>query len=224
MATQEYLEKVVRFARKHDLFIIYDNDNSETFHGAEKPLGIMQIEGAKDVAFDVHTMSKAFGMPGLRIGFVVSNKDFINTLHEAHAMTLSSVPTHIQLGAAAALLDDSYNEMVNRQYQERAKWVGNELEKLGAKFIRPEGTFYLWVPVPPGYTSVEFCKYVMQKTNVMLGHGNAFGSEGEGYVRIALAEPANALRDGVQEPIKEAFRRLQEAGIRFDRPKQMQAG
>lgn len=211
-ATKEDYEKAVAFAKKHDIFIIHDFDNTEITHSGAKPVGILNVEGAKDVAFEVHTLSKAHNMPGMRIGFVASNKEFIDNLLNAKLLTNNSVYTAIQSAAIVALQDkENYIDKVNEEHRLRKNTAITRLKELGSDTKPTEGTYYLWVKIPEGFNSDEFFKYVLHKAHVAFTPGAIYGKNGDDHVRIVMS--ANV------DKINEAFDKIKESGIRFDVPK-----
>ena len=211
-ASLEFYEKAVKFAKDNNIFIIHDFDNSEITHHGDKPIGILQAKGANDVAFEVHTLSKAHNMPGLRVGFVVSNKEFIDNTYKAKLLSNNSVYTAIQAAATAALEDkEEYIEKVNQEHRNRKNIAIERLKKLGSDAQPTKGTYYLWVKVPGGFSSDEFYKYVLHKAHVAITPGTVFGSKGEGFVRFVMS--ANT------DDINKAFDHIEKAGIRFDKKK-----
>lgn len=211
-APKSTFEQAVKWAKEHNTLIIHDMDNSEITHTGQKPAGIMQVEGAKDVAFEVHTMSKAQSMPGFRVAFTVSEKDNINNLLDAKYLSGGSVYVPVQHAAIAALKDEEgYINKINQIYRNRKNTAINWLHKLGSNAKPTDGTYYLWTKVPPEFTSDEFFKYVLHKAKVAFTPGTIFGSNGEGYIRIVMSADEKIIND--------CFKRIQDAGIRFDIPK-----
>ena len=211
-APKEIFEEAVKWAKDTNTLIIHDMDNSEITHTGIKPASIMQVDGAKDVAFQVHTFSKAQSMPGFRVAFVVSEKDNINNLLSAKYLSGGSVYVPVQHAAAAALKDEEgFIPKVNQIYRERKNTAIEWLHKLGSDAKPTDGTYYLWTKVPPEFTSDEFFKYVLHNSQVAFTPGTVFGTNGEGYVRMVMSAP--------KEKISECFGRIEKAGIRFDVPK-----
>lgn len=211
-APKKVFEDAVKWARKHNILIIHDMDNSEVTHSGRKAAGILQVEGAKDLAFQVHTMSKAQSMPGLRVAFAVSDKDNIDNLLNAKYLSGGSVYVPVQHAAIAALKDEEgYINKVNKIYRSRKNTAIKWLNKLGSDAKPTDGTYYLWAKVPSKFTSDEFFKYVLHKAQVAFTPGTVFGKNGEGYVRIVMSADENT--------INKAFERIEKAGIRFDIPK-----
>jgi len=210
-ATEETLKNAVKFARDNNLFIIFDMDNSEFHYHDEKPMSILQLDGAKDVAFQLHTMSKSFGMPGIRVGFIVGNKDFIAHLKGSKYLSGNSTYKPLQKAASAALKDKKYIDDTNEEYRKRKDVCVQRLRELGCNIEPSQGTFYLWAKLPDGFTSQEFFKYTLHKARVAFTPGTALGKNGEGYIRIVLSDNTDR--------INEAFDNIKNAGIRFDVPK-----
>jgi len=211
-APKKVFEDAVKWAKQHKTLIIHDMDNSEVTHSGIKPAGIMQVDGAKEVAFQVHTMSKAQSMPGFRVAFAVSDDENINHLLDAKYLSGGSVYVPVQHAAAAALKDEEgFIPKINKIYRERKNTAIKWLNKLGSDAKPTAGTYYLWAKVPPEFTSDEFFKYVLHKAQVAFTPGTVFGSNGEGYVRIVMSADKNI--------INKCFERIEKAGIRFDTPK-----
>ena len=211
-APKSTFEQAVKWAKEHNTLIIHDMDNSEVTHTGLKPAGIMQVEGAKDLAFEIHTMSKAQSMPGFRIAFTVSEKDNINNLLDAKYLSGGSVYVPVQHAAIAALKDEEgYINKINQIYRTRKNTAINWLHKLGSDAKPTDGTYYLWTKIPPEFTSDEFFKYVLHKAKVAFTPGTVFGTNGESYVRIVMSAD--------ESTINKCFERIEKAGIRFDTPK-----
>lgn len=210
-APLSFYEKAVEFAKEHNIFIIHDFDNSEITHTGEKPVGILNVDGAKDVAFEVHTLSKAHNMPGMRIGFVASNKEFIDNLLKVKNLENNSVYSATQAAAVSALKDSEYIANVNAEHRLRKNTAVQRMRELGSTIEPTQGTYYLWTKIPKGFTSDEFFKYALHKGHVAFTPGTIYGKNGEGYVRVVMS--------GDTSVINSAFDKLKAAGIRFDIPK-----
>ncbi len=208
-APQKVFEEAVKFAKENGILIIHDMDNSEVSHTGKKPAGIMQVDGAKDVAFEIHTFSKAQSMPGFRVAFAVSSKEHIDNLLSAKYLSGGSVYIPVQNAAAEALKDEEgYIKKINKIYRNRKNIAVKRLNELGSDAKPTDGTYYLWAKVPQGFNSDEFFKYVLHKSQIAFTPGDVFGSNGDGYIRIVMS--AN------EKQINEAFDRIEKAGIRFD--------
>jgi len=211
-ANKKVFEDAVKWAKETQTLIIHDMDNSEVTQSGIKPDCIMQVDGAKDVAFQVHTFSKAQSMPGFRVAFTMSDEDNINELLKAKYLSGGSVYVPVQHAAAAALKDEEgYIEKINEIYRERKNKTVEWLNKLGSDTKPSDGTYYLWVKIPPEFSSDEFFKYVLHKAQVAFTPGTVFGTNGEGYVRMVMSAPT--------EKIDKCFKRIEDAKVRFDIPK-----
>jgi len=165
----------------------------------EPPISIFEIDGAKEVAIEFHSLSKTFCMTGWRIGFAVGNSFLVSTLAKVKSNIDSGVFTAIQEAGAYALnnLENIVPSLI-KVFKKRRDLVSLELEKLGYQFIKPSATFYLWVKTPKGLTSQEFCKKVLQDVGVVVTPGAGFGKAGEGYFRIALTVEEERLKEAIQ--------------------------
>lgn len=211
-ANKNVFDNAVKFAKENGILLIHDMDNSEITHSGTKPIGLLESEGAIDVGFQIHTLSKAQSMPGLRIAFAVSNKEFIDNLLKAKFLSGGSVYTPVQAAAVEALKDtEKYIDKVNKIYHNRKNVCVERLKKIGCDIKPSDGTYYLWAKIPPEFTSDEFYKYVLHKSQIALTPGTVFGANGEGYTRIVLSAD--------EKDINRAFDSIEKAGIRFDVPK-----
>jgi LL-diaminopimelate aminotransferase len=208
LATLELFEELVAFCRQYDILLCHDHAYSEMAYDGYKPPSVLQIPGAKDVAIEFHSLSKSYNMTGWRIGFVVGNADGIKGLSQVKTNVDSGVFKAIQQAAIAAYAtDEAELQSLMSVYQNRRDIVIQGLQALGWPIAPPKATLYVWVPVPPGYTSSEFANLLLDKCGIMVPPGNGYGASGEGYIRIALTIP--------DERLQEAMQRMQDAGIRY---------
>ena len=199
IAPPEYFDKAIAFAKKHDLLIIHDNAYSEIGFDGYKPSSFLERPGAKDVAIEFFSCSKAYNMTGWRVAFAVGNATAIKALGTVKSNIDSGVFTAVQDAAIEALLgpQDSVEEL-NAMYQRRRDFVIEALAKIGIKANTPKGTIYVWAQVPEGYTSAEFATKVLEEANVIVAPGNSYGPSGEGYVRISLSTPDDRLEQAIE--------------------------
>ncbi len=197
-ATKEYFKELVNFAKKHNLIVAHDAAYIEMYY-EEPPISIFEIEGAKDVAIEFHSLSKTFCMTGWRIGFAVGNSSLISALAKVKSNIDSGVFTAIQEAGAYALnnLEKLVPPLV-KVFKERRDFLAEELQKLGYEFKKPSATFYLWVRTPKNMSSQEFCKIVLQELGIVITPGIGFGNAGEGYFRIALTVGVERLKEAVK--------------------------
>lgn len=199
IATPEYFDKAIAFAKEHDLLIVHDNAYSEIgFEGYKAP-SFLERPGAKDVAIELFSCSKAYNMTGWRVAFAVGNATAIKALGTVKSNIDSGVFTAVQDAAIEALLgpQDSVDEL-NAMYQRRRDLVIDALDKIGIKAAKPMGTIYVWAKVPEGYTSADFAAKILDEANVIVAAGTAYGPYGEGYVRISLSTPDDRLEQAIE--------------------------
>ncbi len=209
IATREFFEELVAFCRKYSILLVSDLAYGEVCYDNYRPLSIFEIEGAKDVAVEFHSFSKTFNMAGWRIGFVVGNREYIDAIYAMKTNMDYGTSTIVQDAAIKALnMDYEFVEPIVKNYQRRRDLLLERLPKLGWKIQKPLATMYLWLKVPKGYTSSEFCDMVMNKTGVVFTPGSAFGKHSDGYFRISTVQP--------DEKIAEALDRLEKFGIKYE--------
>ncbi len=207
-APRKFFEDVVAFARKHEILLVHDLCYAELAFDGYQPTSLLEIPGAKDIGVEFHTLSKTYNMAGWRIGFVVGNRHVIQGLRTLKTNLDYGIFSALQRAAETALqLPDTYLKEVQGRYIQRRDCLIEEFAHLGWTVPKTEATMYLWVPCPPGISSSEFALSVLQKTGVVFTPGSAFGSGGEGYVRVSLIASCDRLR--------EAMKRLAAAGIRY---------
>nr|WP_148927936.1 LL-diaminopimelate aminotransferase [Paenibacillus methanolicus] len=194
----DFFGRAVSYARKHEIPIAHDSAyNMVTFDGYQAP-SILQAEGAKEIAVEFGSLSKTYNMTGWRIGYVVGNRHILKALATIKNNTDTGQFTPIQKAAAFALNGDQRSIAEhNRIYRERMNVVLDGLASIGVKAQLPRGSFFIWAPVPTGYTSAEFVSRVLEQTGVILTPGSAFGPEGDGYVRLSVSVPNERLEDAM---------------------------
>jgi LL-diaminopimelate aminotransferase len=197
VAEIRFFEKVVEFAREHNILVCHDAAYSEmAYDGFESP-SFMQAEGAKEVAIEFHSLSKTYNMTGWRVGFVVGNKEAIDGLGAIKSNIDSGVFQAIQLAAIKALRrDQSCVHEMRRIYQERRDLMIKGLREMGFDLETPRASFYLWISVPKGYTSTQLATKLLER-GVVVTPGNGFGEPGEGYFRIALTQRKERLEEAL---------------------------
>ena len=200
-ADRAFYVKLVDFARAYDILICHDAAYSEMAYDGLKPLSILQIPGAKEVAIEFHSLSKTYNMTGWRIGWAAGNSQAVEVMGRFKSNVDSGIFQAIQYAGIAALRgpQDCVEES-NRIYAERRSIALAGLEKMGWKVSPPQASFYFWAPVPKGHTSGSFAELVLDKTGVVITPGDGYGTYGEGYFRIALTVG--------RERLQEAFDRM----------------
>ncbi len=208
IAPRSFLEEAVSFCKKHDIVLCSDLAYSEVTFGEYVGESILEIPGAKDIAIEFNSLSKTYNMTGWRIGMAVGNKDAMKVLAIMKTNIDSGAFKAIQQAAVFAINGDtSFTKEMNKVYEERMKAVIDGLNSLGWKLPYTKATFYIWTPVPKGYTSASFCSLLLEKCGILIVPGSGYGDAGEGFVRICIT--ADIKR------IKEALQRMKDAGVEY---------
>ncbi len=186
-APLSFFEEAVRFAREHGLVLVHDMAYAEVRFDGYRPPSILQVEGAKEVAVEFHSLSKAFNMAGFRLGMVVGNATVVGALNTLKSNIDTGVFRPIQAAGAAALaLPESWIEQRNAIYARRRDRVVEACQRLGMEVESPKAGLYVWPRIPAGQTSTQFAFDLLDRTGVAVTPGTNFGANGEGYVRISL--------------------------------------
>jgi LL-diaminopimelate aminotransferase len=196
VAEGDFFERVVGFASENNIIVCHDAAYTEVFYDGYKPQSFMQVEGAKAVGVEFHSLSKTFNMTGWRIGFVVGNEEVIAGLGKIKTNVDSGAFEAVQRAGIEAL--DAYEEEHGRileVYQRRRDLMVEGLQEAGFELEKPMATFYLWIEVPRGYSSAEFTELLLTEAGIVVTPGNGFGDWGEGYVRISLTIGEDRLRE-----------------------------
>lgn len=206
----DFFEKLVALAQKHGVYIVHDLAYADIVYDGFKAPSIMQVPGAKDVAVEFFTMSKSYNMAGWRIGFMVGNRDLVGALTRIKSYHDYGTFTPIQVGAIEALNGpQECVEEVRKEYEHRRDVMVKGLHDLGWMVEKPKASMYIWAELPEFYKSmgsVEFSKRLLEKAKVAVSPGIGFGEYGEGFVRIALIENADRIRQalrGIRQMFKE---------------------
>lgn len=199
IATPEYFDRAIAFAREHDLLLVHDNAYSEiAFDGYRAP-SMLERPGAKDVAIELFSCSKAYNMTGWRVAFAVGNPEAIKAFATVKSNIDSGVFTAVQDAAIEALTGPQDSIVaLNALYQRRRDLVMEALHKIGLKAETPKATIYIWAKVPEGFTSASFAAKVLDEANVIVAPGSSYGPSGEGYIRISLTTPDARLEEAIE--------------------------
>jgi LL-diaminopimelate aminotransferase len=204
--TKDYFKRAIEFAQNNQIIICHDAAYSEIYYDGKRPVSFMEVEGAKDVGVEFHSLSKTYNMTGWRIGFVVGNKTVLAALGKVKSQLDSGVFEAVQDAGITALgLDDSVTDGIRRIYQERRDTIVPGLKKLGLDVEMPPAAFYIWVTVPKGYTSTSFTAHLLEKAGIVTTPGNGFGAPGEGYIRMTVCTTKERLAEAVERIKKIGF-------------------
>ncbi len=207
VANREFFEKVVEFALENEIIVCHDAAYTEIAYEGYRPVSFLEVEGAKDVGVEFHSLSKTCNMTGWRLGFVVGNAQVIDGLGKIKTNVDSGVFEAIQRAGVEALESgEEDRRKILDIYQRRRDLMVEALRDAGLELEKPKATFYLWIEVPSGYTSTEFTTLLLTEAGIVATPGNGFGEWGEGYLRMSLTID--------EERLKEAAKRLQELKFR----------
>ena len=198
VATEEFFKRVIEYANENNIIICHDAAYSEMSYDGYKPPSFLEFEGAKDVGVEFHSLSKTYNMTGWRLGFVCGKADVVSALRKVKSNIDSGIFQPVQFAGIVALASDqSHIDKLNAIYQRRRDVLVDGLNSIGWKVKKPKATFYVWIPVPPGYTSNELTKSLLEKADIVTTPGVGFGPNGEGYIRITLTVPEERLQEAV---------------------------
>lgn len=198
----DFYKEVVTFCKKHEIFILSDLAYAEIYFNNTPPPSILQVEGARDIAVEFTSMSKTYSMAGWRMGFAVGNKKLIGALTRMKSYVDYGAFTPIQVAATAALNGpQDCIDIARNTYKTRRDVLVNGMAGSGWEIPSPEATMFAWVPLPEGWEEVgsnEFSKALLEHAKVAVAPGIGFGEYGDGYVRIALVENEQRIRQAVR--------------------------
>ncbi len=195
-APKEMYLEMIGMAKKYGFFIINDNAYSDIIFDGKEGFSFLSLPEAKEVGVEFFSLSKSFNMTGLRASYLIGNKSIVNSLKLLRSQYDFGIPYPTQKAVVAALtgpMDDVYAQCT--EYQRRRDALCDGLRKAGWNVPKSDGTMFVWLPVPEGYTSVSFVETLMEKTGIIGTPGTAFGPHGEGYVRFALVRPADEMAE-----------------------------
>ncbi len=206
VADKQFFEMVVNFARKHDIIVCHDAAYSELAFDGYIPPSFLEVDGAKDVGIEFHSLSKTYNMTGWRLGFAVGNSDIIKALGQVKSNIDSGAFNAIQKAGIVALEgnQDCVSEMC-RIYEERRDVLLKGLDEVGLNAAKPKATFYVWCKIPHGTTSTEFSMKLLKEAGIVTTPGNGFGEPGEGYIRFALTVPKERIEEAIERLRKLKF-------------------
>ncbi len=188
----QFMREIVEFARERNVVLVHDFAYSDTAFDGYKPPSVLEVEGAKDVAVELYTMTKSYSMAGWRVAFMVGNREVVQALTKLKSYLDYGTFQPIQIAATVTLQEaKEYPLHVNAIYQSRRDALVDGLGRIGWSVARPKGTMFLWAPIPEPYLemgSLEFAKFLVKEADVAVSPGVGFGPGGDGHVRFALIE------------------------------------
>lgn len=215
IATKEYLQSVVNFCLKHHILLISDAAYVDMYFKPElKPISILEMEGAKDIAVEFFSFSKPYALTGWRLGWICGNSEAVQIFGKLKSTLDSGLFKALQKACADILTSkegEEYIQQANLRFKRNQEiFVKGLKEELGwGEFNVPDATFYLWLPIPPRYkNSVEFTDALLHKSGIVVVPGDAFGKYGKGFFRASIVCSEQELR--------EAIRRMKEDGFTWE--------
>ena len=199
VGTSEVYDEVIAFARAHDLLVVHDNAYSDIVFDGPRGGSFLAHPGALDVGVEFFSLSKSFNVTGARVSFLVGRPDVVAAFAKLRGQTDFGMFYPIQRAAIAAL-EGPLDEVEHQRhlYQERRDALCDGLERIGWERPNAHGTMFVWAKLPGGRTdSMAFCEELLMRAGVVVTPGASFGPMGEGYVRFALVQPPERLRDAV---------------------------
>ena len=199
VADKDFYQSAIQFAKEYEIVLLHDAAYSENVYEGYKALSIMELDGAKDVSIEFHSLSKLFNMTGWRFGMAVGNAEMVQGLFKIKSNLDSGIPQAIQEMAIEALSgSQQYIDQNNSVYEIRRNKLVKALDDIGLKVSSPQAALYLWAQVPEGYTSESFTSKLLDDLAIAVTPGSSFGECGEGYIRLSLTTPDNMIDKGVE--------------------------
>ncbi|MFB4211476.1 pyridoxal phosphate-dependent aminotransferase [Shouchella sp. JSM 1781072] len=203
VATHEFFEETVQFASANHICVVHDFAYGAIGFDGVKPPSFLQAEGAKETGVEMYTLSKTYNMAGWRVGFAVGNASVINAINLLQDHLYVSLFGGIQHAAATALLSDQKEtKELSARYEKRRNVFINGLKRIGLEVEAPKGSFFVWMPIPLGFTSESFADYLLTEAHLVVAPGNGFGEQGEGYVRVGLLADEDRLEEAIKRIAK----------------------
>lgn len=194
VASKEDFEQLIAFGKKHDILIV--NDNPYSFVLNDNPISILEVEGAKEVAIELNSLSKTFNMAGWRVGMVVGDAEIIKTILEVKSNMDSGMFFGIQKGAVEALkLSGDWFVQQNETYKKRQAAVREIFDALGCTYNKNYGGLFVWAKLPEGANATAFTDKLLYENDVFITPGNIFGANGEGYIRASLCVSEAVMKE-----------------------------
>ena len=196
-ADRAFFKKLIDFARDYNIIIMHDNPYSEVYYDGERSLSLLELEGARDVAVEFHSLSKTYNMTGWRIGSVVGNADVVAGIGKIKSNIDSGTFGAVQdAGIAALQSPKGVVDEIRLVYQHRIEILYKALKDMGLELDKPRATLYLWAWV--GGSSIEYAGRLLDRTGIVATPGVGFGQYGEGYIRFSITAPTARIEQAVE--------------------------
>ncbi|MFN0728061.1 pyridoxal phosphate-dependent aminotransferase [Polaribacter gochangensis] len=195
-ALKETFKKLIAFGKKYQILIV--NDNPYSFILNENPISILEVDGAKDIALELNSLSKTFNMAGWRVGMVLGNSNYINQILKIKSNMDSGMFYGIQKGAIEALhVSDDWFKNQNKEYKERRNLIWKLADKLQCTYDKNSTGLFVWAKTPEGKTSEEVTDHILYERDIFIAPGTVFGSNGEGYIRFSLCVSKEIIKEAI---------------------------
>lgn len=197
-AEKDFYCEVVKFAVKNKIIVLSDLAYSEMSYDGYRPPSFLEVEGARDVCIELHSLSKTYNMTGWRVGWACGNAKLVSALAKIKSNVDSGIFSAIQLAGIAALEGpQEFIESMCEVYQQRRNCLVEGLQSIGWEVEKPKATFYVWIKLPKKTNSISFSGLLLEKANIVATPGVGFGKYGEGYIRMALTVPKERIKEAV---------------------------
>lgn len=197
-ADRAFFERAVQFARAHDLLLAHDMAYADVSYDGYRPVSLLEIPGAAEVAVEFHSFSKSYNMAGFRLGMVVGNAQVVQAIGQLKTNVDTGIFRPLQFAALEALsLGQEWIDSRNLIYQRRRNTLVEACRRLGLHTETPHAGLYLWPRVPKGWTSKEFSFWLLDEVGILTTPGSSYGSHGEGYLRLSLTVPDERLKEAI---------------------------
>ncbi|WP_431158957.1 pyridoxal phosphate-dependent aminotransferase [Winogradskyella poriferorum] len=195
-ATNKFYDEVIAFGKRHNILIV--NDNPYSFVLNDKPISIMRYRNAKDVCLELNSLSKTFNMAGWRVGMLVGNYDYVQSVLRVKSNMDSGMFYGVQKGAIEALkCSDLWFVSLNSVYQQRRELVWKLATDLNCTYDEDAAGMFVWAKLPPHLKSEEFTDIVLKEHSIFITPGTVFGSNGEGYIRFSLCASEDIIKEAI---------------------------
>ncbi len=198
IAGDDFFHRLIAFAKENNIIVCHDGAYSEIYFDDYKPPSFLQFPGAIEVGVEFSSISKAYNMTGWRTGWIAGNAQVVETLTRLKSNIDTGQFQAVQYAAIAGLgTEPAYGQSLRKLYQERRDMVVDGLNELGWQLEKPKAAFYIWAPVPSGYTSLSFAQMMLDKAGLVVTPGTGYGQGGEGFFRISLTTPMRRIQEAI---------------------------
>lgn len=196
LATKTVFKKLIAFAKTHDILVVNDNPYSHILNN--EPLSILSVQGAKEVALELNSLSKSFNMAGWRVGMLSGSSEYINYVMKVKTQMDSGMFLPLQMGVVQALrTNHSWFTSLNNVYAERKQLLLKLIDLLNCEVVASKAGMFVWAKLPKGETSEAFIDHLLQKHHIFVAPGTIFGSQGEGFIRFSLCVTKEHIKESI---------------------------